>query len=119
MNERCAACGMTVADNEYHPNAACVMYGASRDAGMVRANLAAVAEKGARAQKEADAARVKAAGCPCAALYLAYVEQPGVMEWTGTYDFAGRRGQGMVGKLLEHDHRCPASLAAAILEGKP
>lgn len=52
MNERCASCGMTVADGEYHPYASCIMYIASCDAETVRANIDAVREHGAAAMRE-------------------------------------------------------------------
>lgn len=111
MNERCAACGMAVADGEYHPHAACVMYGAARDAEMVRANLTAVAEEGARAQREADAARVKAAGCRCRSLKGAIWELP---------SGAGISSPGLSGDrpVKVHNPACPIALASAILEGK-
>lgn len=40
-NTKCKECGMTIQD-EYHPFAACLMYRQTRDADVVRVNLASV-----------------------------------------------------------------------------
>ena len=46
----CHQCGMVCHPNEYHPHAACVLYGATHDGAAVRANLNAI---GQHARQEA------------------------------------------------------------------
>ena len=46
----CHQCGMVCQPNEYHPHAACVLYGATHDGAAVRANLNAI---GQHARQEA------------------------------------------------------------------
>ena len=40
----CHQCGMVCQPNEYHPHAACVLYGATHDGAAVRANLNAIGQ---------------------------------------------------------------------------
>lgn len=49
----CAECGMPNQAGEYHPYAACLMFKACRDAGVVRANLDAVIAHGYQLASEA------------------------------------------------------------------
>lgn len=44
----CSQCGMPLKEAEYHPQAACLMFTASRDADVVRASLLAVRAQGLR-----------------------------------------------------------------------
>lgn len=56
----CYACGMACSDDGYHPHAACLMFRQSNDAGTVEANLAAVLERGAAAERVVCAELVRA-----------------------------------------------------------
>ena len=59
----CHQCGMVCQPNEYHPHAACVLYGATHDGAAVRANLNAI---GQHARQEAlREARLAVAGEMC------------------------------------------------------
>jgi hypothetical protein len=59
---------------------------------------------------------VRAAGCLCAELRLAWKESPGVYDWGGRYADETYLEPGRLRvQLLEHDPRCPVALATAIL----
>lgn len=62
----CGTCGMPCAPGEFHPYAACLMFCGDGSAVVVRANLAAVVEYGAQAEREriANELRSDAAGAP-------------------------------------------------------
>ena len=56
----CHQCGMVCQPNEYHPHAACVLYGATHDGAAVRANLNAI---GQHARQEVLREEEHALGC--------------------------------------------------------
>jgi hypothetical protein len=92
----CYQCGMPVGpDGTYHPNAACLMYEASEDVEQVRANLAAVVEYGAAAERARIRRELEAL----------------VKEWAASRETASLRDPGKI--FAEHlraamDQICPA-----------